>query len=397
MIATLALCGTGAAAVRVDQLGYAPGETKIAYLLAKRPSHARFAVIDAAGKVVLRGRAGKSRGRWNRRYRAVQPLDLTRLRAPGRYRVRVAGRTSPRFRIAPAAALLGPRVGEAVRFFQAQRDGADVIPSVMRRKPAHAGDRALSVYRPPRYDGPDSDVIVGRALKRIGGPVDLEGGWMDAGDFVKFTHTTAYAAALLFVAERELGPAAPPTLDPEARFGLAWLDKAWNATDRTLMLQVGIGSGNAKGTFNGDHDVWRLPEVDDTLTGAANRYLRSRPRSAPTRPASRSRRTSPDASRPRSRSPHSSTRRRSRPGRGRSSPPPPKSTRRRRRRRSRTSPPRCRTRSTRSPRGATTSSSAPPSCPWRPARSATRALPRGVPTRCAGAAPTSRGSPAATR
>ena len=207
----------------------------------------------------------------------MQALDFTRVRTPGRYRIRVRGERSPRFRIAPAAQLFGPRVADAVRFFQAQRDGADVVTSVMHRRPAHLNDRALSVYRPPRYDGPDSDVIVGRALHRIGGPVDLEGGWMDAGDFVKFTHTTAYATALLFVAERELGPAAPPALDPEARFGLAWLDKAWNEGDRTMMLQVGIGSGNAKGTFNGDHDVWRLPEVDDTLGGAANRYLRHRP------------------------------------------------------------------------------------------------------------------------
>ena len=276
ILALLLTAGPASAAVRVDQLGYAPGEEKVGYLIAAKPGE-RFTVVDAADDVVLRGRAGKSRGRWNQRYQSVQPLDFSALRAPGRYRVRAGAASSPRFRIAPAATLLRPRVAEAVAFFEAQRDGADVVAGTLRRKPAHLNDRSLSVYRPPRYDGPDSDVIVGRALHRIGGPVDLEGGWMDAGDFIKFTHTTAYAAALLLVARRELGAAAPATLEPEARFGLAWLDKAWLEQDKSLLLQVGIGSGNTKGTFNGDHDVWRLPEVDDALTGARNRYLAHRP------------------------------------------------------------------------------------------------------------------------
>jgi hypothetical protein len=260
-------------AIRVDQLGYAPAETKIAYLIAPARRHVRFAVVSR-GTTVLTGRAGRSRGRWNRRYRAVQALDFSALRAPGRYRIRAAGVTSPRFPIGDD--LLTRRVAEAVQFFQAQRDGADVIPGALRRKPAHLNDRAASIYAHPRYDGPDSDVILGRSLRRVGGPVDAEGGWMDAGDFIKFEHTTAYAAALLLVARRELGAAAPPALEPEARFGLDWLEKAWQ-DDGSMLLQVGIGSGNRRGTFAGDHDEWRLPERDDALTGAHNRYLRHRP------------------------------------------------------------------------------------------------------------------------
>jgi endoglucanase len=73
---------------------------------------------------VFRGWVGKSRGRWNTRYRAVQPLDLSALRTPGRYRVRVRGARSPRFRIADPAALLRPRVAESVAFYRAQRDTA---------------------------------------------------------------------------------------------------------------------------------------------------------------------------------------------------------------------------------------------------------------------------------
>ena len=271
-----------AAAVRVDQLGFASGERKIAYLLAAnvRPA-AAFEVVDAAGAVVFSGRAGASRGRWSKRYRAVQPLDLSGLTAPGTYWIQVAGTpavSSPPFHIGNPAELFRGRVADVVSFFQAQRDGGDVVRGALHRKPAHLNDHELAWYAWPHYESADSDVIVGNALTPLRGPpVDLEGGWLDAGDFVKFTHTIAYADALLFASERAMGTTAPATLDPEARFGLRWLQRAWNPRTGVLALQVGIGSGNEAGTFRGDHDVWRLPERDDALTGAVNRYLTHRP------------------------------------------------------------------------------------------------------------------------
>jgi hypothetical protein len=82
---------------------------------------------------------------------------------------------------------------------------------------------------------------------------------------------------MLFASERTLAAAAPSTLAPEARFGLEFLRKAWNPRTGVLALQVGIGSGNKAGTFSGDHDVWRLPQRDDALRGARNRYLTRRP------------------------------------------------------------------------------------------------------------------------
>ena len=39
-------------------------------------------------------------------------------------------------------------------------------------------------------------------------------------------------------------------------FGLDWLLKMW-------YYQVGIGDGNDN--IIGDHDLWRLPQVDDTI------------------------------------------------------------------------------------------------------------------------------------
>ena len=185
--------------------------------------------------------------------------------------------SSPSFSVATTEDLFAPRIEDAVAFFQAQRDGPDVIPGDLARKPSHLNDRDLDVFAWPTYEDPDSDAIVGRSLDRIDRHVDLSGGWFDAGDFIKFTHTTAYAVGLMYLADRELGAAAPADLAAEAAFGEDWLERAWDPQTGTLYLQVGIGSGNTKGTFNGDHDLWRLPEADDTLAGRENRYLRSRP------------------------------------------------------------------------------------------------------------------------
>ena len=119
----------------------------------------------AAGQTVLRGRVGNSRGRWNRRYRAVQPLDLSALRTPGPTASASRRARSPRFR--DRRRRLFAARGDTVAFFQAQRDGADVIAGPLHRRhrpPATTPTR--TVYAPPRYDGPDSDVIRGRSLKR---------------------------------------------------------------------------------------------------------------------------------------------------------------------------------------------------------------------------------------
>ena len=63
----------------------------------------------------------------------------------------------------------------------------------------------------------------------------------------------------------------------EAAFGVQWLEKMWDDSTKTLYYQVGIGEGNSKTV--GDHDIWRLPQADDTFGGTnpADRYIRNRP------------------------------------------------------------------------------------------------------------------------
>ena len=266
------------AVLRLDQVGYATAETKTATLLAPRaPAGAWATVLDSTGRTVLSPEIGAAREGWNDRFPAVHPVDLSALTTPGTYRLRVQGAVtaeSPAFRVAAAADLFTPLVAGSLSYFQAHRDGADQIAGPWRRSPAHLADRTATVHTDPGYD---ADGRMTTAMQPAGGAVDVEGGWYDAGDYLKFTHTTAYALILMLLIQRD-GPA-PAGLPAETRHGLDWLDKMWDAGTGTLYTQVGIGSGISD-DFLGDHDTWRLPEDDDRLTvapGDARYYQRYRP------------------------------------------------------------------------------------------------------------------------
>ena len=266
--------------LRVDSVGFTPGEVKHAYLMTTGPvSGASYAVIDAHGATVLSGEVSTTnRGRWSASYPDVYSLDFSHLATPGTYHLVVTGpanATSQSFRIESAAALYGRMVGDGVRFFQAQRDGRDQVDAALDRKPSHLNDAHAEVYRLPDFPHPGSDdTIKGSHLTRVAdhAVIDAEGGWFDAGDFLKFTHTTAYADVLLYASQRALGSAASGALTREARHGEQWLRRMWHEKTRTLYLQVGIGTGNRAGTFYGDHDLWRLPQADDRDTASRDRY-----------------------------------------------------------------------------------------------------------------------------
>ena len=243
--------------VRVDQVGYRTEETKQAYLMGVT-GDSSFRVVDESGKTVLTGAAGPSTGSWNGEFSTVRALDVSAVKTPGSYRILVAGAApSPVFRVGSGADLFGQQVAANVSFFQAQRDGADVPPSTVDRKPAHLNDAAATVYEIPRYDETGGELLDAQ-LTPAGGPVDVAGGWFDAGDFLKFTHTAAYSTASLLLAQRDAGA---PELAAETRHGMAWLDKMWDDSTGTLYAQVGIGAGNEN--VRTDHDVWRLPEADE--------------------------------------------------------------------------------------------------------------------------------------
>lgn len=257
-----------AAYVVLDSVGFTPSETKTAYLVTKQAvSDPILRVTDSTGQQVMVQDAATDRGRWSSRYRHVYGFTFSSLSTPGTYRVHITGpvtAVSPTFHIEPPAALYGGVVSKGVTFFQNQRDGAHVAPGALHRQPSHLTDRRARIYATPRFPHPAGNDIIDGNLHRVGhSTVNVEGGWFDAGDYLKFTQTASYADVLLEASERVLGPAAPRSLGVEARYGERWLHRMWRPASATLLLQVGIGSGDRSRSYLGDHDLWRLPQADD--------------------------------------------------------------------------------------------------------------------------------------
>ena len=272
------------AQVRVNQVGYTADGAKVAYaMLPKKVASVRFEVVTPYG-VAYRGTSADDAGAWNANYQAVYKLSFSGLNVPGQYQVKLLSpvtAVSPAFTVGDGTQLYGELVDNAVRYFTSERDGADVMSSVLSRQPANLTDAKAYVYADPRYD--DNDNLLG-TLKKTGGPVDVSGGWFDAGGgYEKFGYTASYADSLMLLAARDY-PGSYATLQPEAEFGLQWITKLWNPARKVLYAQVGIGTGNASNTIQGDYNFWFLPQAEDKMKvgpgqnpGPSAYYVKYRP------------------------------------------------------------------------------------------------------------------------
>jgi endoglucanase len=273
----------GMAFVRVNQVGYPTTAPKRAYLMSNRSEHGQaFTLRSAEGADVFNGVVGASLGRWSGRFRYVYALDFDSVQTAGTYTLSVAGRapaSSPVFAIAPAQQLYETPLANSLSFYENERDGPEYIPSALRSAPAHLNDEDAMTYATPTVN--EEGEFKGE-LESLGQTIDASGGWWDAGDYLKFVQTTSYAVDLQLLGVRDfpgqMGEAAAHSnFTEEARFGVEWLLRMWNDETRTLYYQVGIGEGNANTV--GDHDIWRLPQADDTFGGEHPRYrfIRHRP------------------------------------------------------------------------------------------------------------------------
>ena len=272
-----------AAFVRVDQVGYAADAGKRAYLMTREPAPATtFEVVSDGGSVVASGDVGADLGDWGKRFPHVYAVDFDSVTAAGSYVIRVTGdvtATSPGFLVGDPADLFSPLLANSLLFYQAQRDGPNVVGDVFDRQPSHLHDRRARVYSRAHYN---PDFTIKDPVPVPNAPrVDVSGGWFDAGDYIKGVQTESYAAAMLLVARRDhpslLGPGTEADFTAELRFELRWLLKMWDDDTATLYYMVGFGDGSER--YAGDHDPWRLPQEDDTYGGTdpRYRYIRHRP------------------------------------------------------------------------------------------------------------------------
>ena len=160
--------------IRVNNVGYLPGDAKIAVLSSDRPIEGNFTVGDFKGPV------GPDQGRWGpfaHNYR----LDFSAVKSPGQYRVRAGGVESPAFGVGEDVYAQVPHA--LLSFMKLQRCGP--APNAVTGRPCHVHDAV--------------DVESGRK-------VDLTGGWHDAADRIKHMITTTYCvAALQLAGAREEG------------------------------------------------------------------------------------------------------------------------------------------------------------------------------------------------
>jgi endoglucanase len=269
--------------VRVNQLGYELGAESRAYLMANgSESGATFEVRNSGGKTVCSKPIGSPLGQWGKF--TVYSLDF-QVDLAGTYTIEVDGpfpAVSPSFRIDTAEHLYSQGIAHALHFYQNERDGDNFIKMPLRTAPGHLNDHHGIVYASPQFDA--NDLIIGD-LTRTGAVLDVSGGWWDAGDYLKFVQTHSYVIALMLMGIRDFpkqmgSSAGRSNFTNEAEFGLRWLEKMWDDDSRTLYYQVGIGTDFENDpNLLSDHDLWRLPQADDTIGGTDPTlfFLRHRP------------------------------------------------------------------------------------------------------------------------
>jgi endoglucanase len=265
-----------AAFVRVNQVGYPANGSKRAYLMASGvETGATFAVKNSSGTTLFSGPIGANLGSWSNSYPDIYALDFSTVTTAGTYTITVSGpiaASSPTFRIDSAANVYSTSLSNSLFFYQNERDGPNFIASPLRTAAGHVNDQSANVYVTPstnnngRFSGdlkPVSPATI----------IDASGGWWDAGDYLKFVQTTSYTLGLLLIGARDFPNqmgSGSSNFTAEGKFGLDWMQHMWDDNNKVLYYQVGIGNGNAQTVS--DHDIWRLPQADDTYNGCTSQY-----------------------------------------------------------------------------------------------------------------------------
>jgi hypothetical protein len=180
--------------IRVNQVGYLPGDPKIAVLSSDAPLSGAFRVGSFSADI------GRDTGAWGpfaHNYR----LDFSGLRATGLFRIEHERTKSSEFAIGADAYAKAP--DDLLEFMRLQRCGDNPVV----KKKCHQQDAI--------------DVVTNEQ-------VDLRGGWHDAGDRLKHMITTSYCVAALFLAEAE----------DEARHGLDLVGRL-HPGGHTMYVQIG--------------------------------------------------------------------------------------------------------------------------------------------------------------
>ena len=185
-------------------------------------------------------------------------VDFSAINDTGRYEFKIDG-AAVSFPINHSLYRFIP--SEILRYFRVQRSGTK---TALDHPISHKGDVACPVWK--QVDRSNSEWKLDEKSPKV----DMLGGWYDAGDYIKFTLTTAYSTYLmllayemnpdLFQAKKHSESDLNDLLD-EAKWGLDYLMKTMPAGN--FIIQVGSADDHKQGD--------RLPNHDE-LNGARQAY-----------------------------------------------------------------------------------------------------------------------------
>jgi len=278
--------------VRVNQVGYVSGGSKRAYLMSSAAeTGATFVIKNSSGSTVFGPTAiGANLGSWSNSYPDVYALDFDGFATTGTFTISVSGSipaSSPSFVVDTATNVYSGALSNSMFFYQNERDGANFVATPLRTAAGHLNDASATVYVTPSMNssGRFSGSLVPATFNGSQVTINAEGGWWDAGDYMKFVQTHSYTVDMMLVGIRDFPNQMGATgvtqnglhWTDEAKFGLDWLQSMWDDNNKIFYYQVAIGNGNGKAIS--DHDIWRLPQADDTFMGCPSlyRYICHRP------------------------------------------------------------------------------------------------------------------------
>ena len=271
--------------VRVNQVGY-PARCDEAGLrhVERRPRRRDVRSRNRAARPCLSAPIGASLGSWSRTYSFVHPLDFDDVTDGGELHGRGDRRRRRRRRRRSRSAPDRPST---------DRRSRTRCPSTRRSATARTTSRTRCAPRPrtsttrTANDVRDAARELGRALLRRPARRSARASTRPAAGGTPATTSRASrrsatrrrcccTASASFPTSS--APARRRRTSPPRRSSAPTGCCACGTTPtRTFYYQVGIGTGNAKTV--GDHDLWRLPQADDTFGGTdpLYRYIRNRP------------------------------------------------------------------------------------------------------------------------
>ena len=214
LLASLALQAGAEGWIRINQLGYLPGATKVAvYMGSETPQN--FTVRNVyTGEAVYTAKA-RPTGPLGQ-MAATARLDFSAVQTPGAYRIEAADAISETFPVGPQ--VYDGAADFVLNYMRQQRCGWNPFL----RDSCHTKD-AIIIYHPTKS----------------GQHLDVRGGWHDASDCLQYTATTANAVyQMAYAYERNPeafgdfyqidgtpGANGIPDIVDEIRWGLDWLDR----------------------------------------------------------------------------------------------------------------------------------------------------------------------------